>query len=88
MQVVKFFFLVDCVCDLPTYNKYKYNTQYNKMQTATRTNTIPTQAGKGFRMTYFKIFANTGKTDTYQCWQTYVLANKDVLKRILHNFEF
>ena len=54
---------------------------------ATRTNTIPTQAGKGFRMTYFKIFANTGKTDTYQwitqCWQTYVLANKDALKQIL-----
>ena len=43
-------------------------------------------------MTYFKIFANAGKTDKYQwitqCWQTYVLANKDALKRILHNFEF
>ena len=120
--------------DLPTLNKYKYNTQYNTIQTATRTNTTPAQAGKGFRMTYFKVFANAGKTDTYQwitqferhhagrklsqsthrhqqvcfwpkaknklagvcecfvritqCWQTYVLANKDALKRILHNFEF
>ena len=51
--------------DLPALIKQiQYTIQYNT--TATRSNTIPTQAGKGFRMTYFKIFANTGKKDTYQ----------------------
>ena len=65
-----FFFFLSRLCLLTC--KYKYNT----IQMATRTNTIPTQVGKEFRMTYFKIFAKAGKTDTYQwitqCWQTYV----------------
>ena len=52
-----------CV-DLPTLIK-QIQIQYTIL-TASRTNTIPRQAGKGFRMTYFKIFANTEKTDTYQ----------------------
>ena len=40
-------------------------------------------------MTYFKNFANSGKNGYISVrWQTYVLANKGALKRILHNFEF
>ena len=52
-----FFFLVDCVCWLA----YWEIGLFQQMHMLWATNTIPTQAGKGFRMTYFEIFCQHWK---------------------------